>query len=174
MVWVYFDASALIKRYSQEIGTPLINEIFRLIPLGRMVCASIGILEIVSILTRKVNDGRLDRALFNQAMIEFKAEVVDHGDFAATPINDALLFSALELIAKHHLNATDTIVLRSALDLRQALQASGDDLVLCASDKRLLRAAQVEGIQSFDPETFTKEQLHQIFGLSGSATSGRS
>jgi len=32
MHWIYFDASALIKRYSQETGTPLVNEVFRYPP----------------------------------------------------------------------------------------------------------------------------------------------
>jgi len=28
-MWVYFDASVLIKRYSMEVGTSLVNELFR-------------------------------------------------------------------------------------------------------------------------------------------------
>jgi len=48
MHWIYFDASALIKRYSQETGTPLVNEVFRLLPRSRMTCSTLGILEIVS------------------------------------------------------------------------------------------------------------------------------
>lgn len=28
MVWIYFDASALVKRYSSEDGTELVNEAF--------------------------------------------------------------------------------------------------------------------------------------------------
>ena len=61
MHWIYFDASALIKRYSQETGTPLVNEVFRLLPRSRMTCSTLGILEIVSVLVRKRNDGRLNQ-----------------------------------------------------------------------------------------------------------------
>jgi predicted nucleic acid-binding protein len=64
MQWIYFDASALIKRYSQETGTPLVNEVFRLLPRSRMTCSTLGILEIVSVLVRKRNDGRLTQTLF--------------------------------------------------------------------------------------------------------------
>jgi predicted nucleic acid-binding protein len=164
--WVYFDASALIKRYSQETGTPLVNEVLRFLPRSQMTCSTLGILEIVSILVRKRNDGRLNQTLYEQAMIEFRAEVIDHEEFSAASVNDALLFSALDLIAKHNLNATDAVILRSALDLQQVLQEAGDKLMLWTSDKRLVRAAQREGITAFDPEEETIGHLHQLLGVS--------
>ncbi|MBN1889262.1 MAG: type II toxin-antitoxin system VapC family toxin [Thermoflexales bacterium] len=152
MEWLYFDASALIKRYSSETGTPLVNEAFRRVPLSRMTCSLLSILEIVSILVRKRNDGRLDQSVFEQAMVEFEAEVIDREEFSATPVNDGLLLSAVELITRHNLNAADAIILRSALDLRQVLHERKDDLTLWASDKRLVRAAKSEGMSVFDPE----------------------
>ena len=51
---------------------------------------------------------------------------------------------------------------RGALALQQALLSTGDDLILCASDKRLLRAAQAENLKVFDPEIDTKEHLQQL------------
>jgi predicted nucleic acid-binding protein len=56
--WVYFDASALIKRYSQETGTAVVNAIFRDIPHRRMICSVLGLPEVISILVRKSNDRR--------------------------------------------------------------------------------------------------------------------
>lgn len=76
MVWVYFDASALVKRYSVEEGTELVNELFRQLPTTQMTCAMIGILEIVSVLVRKRNDGRLSPTLFSQMIVELNEEVV--------------------------------------------------------------------------------------------------
>ena len=166
MHWIYFDASALIKRYSQETGTPLVNEVFRLLPRSRMTCSTLGILEIVSVLVQKRNDGRLNQTLFEQAMIEFRAEVIDHEEFSAASISDALLLSALDLIAKHNLNATDAVILRSVLNLRQVLQEAGDELMFWTSDKRLVRAAQGEGVTVFDPEEETISHLHQLLGVS--------
>ena len=161
MPWVYFDASALIKRYTQEKGTSLVNEAFRLLGPSHMACSIISILEIVFALVRKRNDGRLDQALFEQAMIEFRNEVIDQEEFVTTSVNDSLLFSALDLIAKYSLNATDAVILRSALILRQALT---EDLTLWASDRRLGRAAQDEGLVVFDPEGETMDRLHQLLG----------
>ena len=166
MLWVYFDASALVKRYSQELGTPLVNEVFRHIPPAQMTCSTLGILEIVSVLVRKRNDGRLSRELFEQAMIEFKAEVIEHEEFLAASVNDELLLSALVLISRHNINATDAAILRSVVNLQQALQSADGELMLWSSDKRLVRAAQAEGITAFDPEEETIDHLHQLLGIS--------
>ncbi len=57
--WVYFDASALVKRYSREEGTRLVNEAFQLAGPDRKMCLSLGLLEVISVLVRKRNDGRL-------------------------------------------------------------------------------------------------------------------
>jgi predicted nucleic acid-binding protein len=127
-----------------------------------MTCSLLGVLEIVSILVRKRNDGRLEQTFFEQAMTEFKAEVIDQEEFLATSVDDVVILSSLELIAKHNLNSTDAIILRSALNLSQILQSQGDELSLWTSDRRLIRAAQNEGLGVFDPEIETIEALKQL------------
>jgi predicted nucleic acid-binding protein len=130
-----------------------------------MACAVIGILEIVSVLARKRNDGRLPPKLFAQAMFELNKEVVDSEGFSVASVDDELILSALDLITKHNINATDAIILRSCLNLQQVLQNQGSHLVFWSCDKRLLRAAQHEGVVVFDPEAGTKAQLEAL--LSG-------
>jgi hypothetical protein len=39
------------------------------------------------------------------------------------------------------------------LDLATRLQPAGDSVVLVTADRRLLRAAQAEGLLTYDPET---------------------
>lgn len=167
MVQVYFDASALVKRYSSEDGTELVNELFHQLPAEQMTCAVIGILEIISVLARKRNDGRLSLRLFTQVMIELNQEIIEDEAFPIASVDDELILSALDLIAHHNINATDAIILRSCLNLQQALQNQGHRLVLWSCDKRLLRAAQHEGVDVFDPEVETKAQLQTL--LSGSS-----
>jgi predicted nucleic acid-binding protein len=165
VVWVYFDASVLVKRYSSEDGTEMVNELFRQLPVEQMTCAMIGILEIVSVLVRKRNDGRLSSKLFTQAMLELNREIIEGEAFSITSIDDELILSALDLIARYNVNATDAIILRSCLNLQLLLRNEGHDLVLWSCDKRLLHAAQHEGIATFDPEVGTKLQLQTL--LSG-------
>jgi hypothetical protein len=44
------------------------------------------------------------------------------------------------------------------------LRAAGNDLVLVARDRRLLRAAQAEGLLTFDPENQTEPELDILIG----------
>lgn len=164
MVWVYFDASALVKRYSSEDGTELINELFHHLPVEKMTCAMIGVLEIISVLVRKRNDGRLSLKLFTQAMVELNQEIIEDAAFSIASVDDELILSALDLVAQHNINATDAIILRSCLNLQQVLKNQGHHLVLWSCDKRLLRAAEHGGVGVFDPEVETRAQLQTLLG----------
>jgi uncharacterized protein len=159
VIWVYFDASALVKRYSVEHGTELVNELFQNLPVEQMTCAVIGILEIISVLVRKRNDGRLSPHLFNKAINELNKEIIEADNFALASIENYLILSAISLNEQHGINSTDAIILRSCLNLEQELQRLGNRLILCSCDKRLLRAAQNVGLEVFDPEVETVAQL---------------
>ena len=163
MLHVYFDASALVKRYSSEPGTALINEVFQLLPPEKMACSMLGVLEVISILVRKGNDCRLPTSLFHQALSDFDLEVTTNPLFPITAVNNLLLISATPLIQKHNLNSADTVILRSALNLQKALRQANDEVILWTSDKRLTRAATAEGLRVFDPEIETLATLHALF-----------
>lgn len=156
------DASALAKRYAAEAGTPLMNHLFAQVPPSRMYLFNMGIAEVVSLLVRKKNAGALTAATCSQALIEVERELILSANLNRFAAEDALVTAALALIQKHSINSTDAIVLRSALDLAVPLRAAGDDLVLVASDQRLLRAAQAEGLVTFNPETQTQADLDAL------------
>lgn len=153
MNYFYGDASATIKRYLVEVGSPLVNHLFDSIPLDRLLLLTPGIGETLSVLVRRRNSGALTPAAYLQASGSLRAELVDAGQVRLLPAEDALVFASLPLIEQHSINSTDALVLRSALDLAAALRAGGDDLVLVAADQRLLRAAAQEGLAVFNPET---------------------
>lgn len=148
----YLDASALAKRYVVEIGTPIVNYLFSQVARDDMMCLALGTVEVISIFVRKKNANVVPLAVFNQAMTDFRSEVIDAPDFTKIAMPDPLLYAAMPLAETHSLNATDAVVLRSALDIAVQLRADGHDLVLVASDRRLLKAAQAEGLLTFDPE----------------------
>lgn len=165
MLFHYFDACALAKRFTQEQGTEVVNELFFLAPRRQMTCLVIGLLEVTSILVRHRNGMRLSPPLFKTAMAQFKAEVIDHGDFRKLSTTDALLYASADLITKHNLNATDSVILRAALELQDALRQDGDELILWTADGRLIRAAEAEGVRAINPEVETILSLHQLLGV---------
>ena len=159
-MYVYFDASALAKRYAPEDGAVLLNELFNYLPTGKMICPMIGVLEVISVLVRKRNGGRLSSTVLTQAMTVLHEEVIDNNAFSVAFVDDNLILSAASLITQHNINATDAIILRSCLNLQQELSTQEQKLILWSCDKRLLRAAQQEGVPIFNPETGTIKQLH--------------
>jgi predicted nucleic acid-binding protein len=157
--YFYLDASALAKRYTLETGTPVVNYLYARLTPNRFAVLSVGVAEVVSILVRKRNAKTIPVAAFSNAIVNFSAEIVNQRQLRKISATTTLASAALTLISQHSINATDAILLRSALDLAASLRARGDDLVLVASDGRLLRAAQAEGLIVFNPETQTTADL---------------
>jgi len=127
-----------------------------------MMCLTLGTLEVISIFVRKKNASTIPHAAFNQAMTDLRSEVIDAAHFTKIPTTDSLGNAAAPLVAKHSLNATDAVILRSVLDLVATLRATGDAFVLVTSDQRLLRAAQVEGVLTCDPAMQTENDLNPL------------
>jgi predicted nucleic acid-binding protein len=148
----YWDASALAKRYAPEIGTPLVNHLFTYVTPDRMLCLIVGVSEVISIFVRKKNARLITPEAFSQALVDFRTEIIEVDAFKLISIEDTLVFASHPLIEKHALNATDALILRSTLNMATVLRPVGNDIVLMTSDHRLLRAAQVEGLQTFNPE----------------------
>lgn len=55
MALLFWDASALVKRYMPETGSEAVNALFECVPLPDMTAASWGYLETYSILLRGYN-----------------------------------------------------------------------------------------------------------------------
>ena len=158
--YFYFDASALVKRYTDEIGSDEVDFLFANVPLARMNCLILGAAEVFWICVRKRNDGRITHNHFTQATRYLEQEVMDtNSDFKTISIPDTLVLNSMSIIETHSLNSVDAIVLRSALDIATELRNTGNTLILVASDQRLLRAAQEEGLVVFNPEVDPQQTL---------------
>jgi predicted nucleic acid-binding protein len=70
-------------------------------------------------------------------------------------VDDETILQSIPLINRHNLNASDALYLHQALNLNRLLQTVENDLVIVASDLRLLRAALNEGLLVFNPEEAT-------------------
>jgi predicted nucleic acid-binding protein len=158
----YWDASALVKRYAPEIGTPLVNHLFSHVQLDRMMCLVNCTGELISIFVRKRNTKLITDAALSQALVDFRAEVVDAGAFKLVSVEDALVLAPYTLIEKYSLNATDALVLKPVMDVAALLRPAGDDVILVTSDLRLLHAAEGEGVTTFNPEVGLQAQLDAL------------
>lgn len=138
------------------------DHLFDSVTPERLFVFTLGIAEVVSILVRKRNDRRISLTAFAQAMVNFNTEVIHAADLQKVAADNALVLAALPLIQTYSINATDAVILRSAVGLATHLRAGGDDLVLVAADDRLLKAARAEGLLTFDPEAQTQPDLDAL------------
>jgi predicted nucleic acid-binding protein len=160
----YLDASALAKRYVPELGSAVVDHLFTRVPLDRMIVLAVGLGEVVSILVRRHNAGAIGTPRFQHALRAFRAEMKTTSPVRIMPVDGPLAERAYDFIEKYSVNSTDAILLRSAVDLAVPLRAAGDDLLVVASDQRLLKAAGAEGLVTFDPEAQSAADLDAVLG----------
>ena len=160
MHYFYFDASALAKRYVEEVGSDKIDFLFTNVPMARLQCLTIGVVEVLWICVRKRNDRRISADQFAESTTYLNSEIIDiQSSFRKVSVPDSLVWDSMRLIELYSLNNVDAMVLRSALNIAAELRSTDDTLVLVASDRRLLRAARTEGLQIFNPEIDSQQTL---------------
>jgi predicted nucleic acid-binding protein len=162
--WFYLDASALAKRYIPEPGSAQVDAILDTVPAKQIRVLTIGTGEVISIFVRKRNAGVISVTEFAHAAANFHAEIVRPKDVTKVSVTSRLVTTSFPLIVAHAINSTDAVLLQSALATARKLRAAGNDLVLVASDQRLLRAAQAEGMKIFNPETQDRAALAPLLG----------
>ena len=77
MRYAYIEPSAWVKRYYGETGTDLTNHLFNTLLRSRpsrLLCSRVGVPEVVSVLNRHRNAGRVIASIFNIAYTHFEEE----------------------------------------------------------------------------------------------------
>lgn len=152
MPLLYWDASALVKRYFLENGSDTVDELFAAAPLPEMATTPWGYAETYSVLLRRLNGGVLDPSSFTTAVTALQAEVVDGPAFGLMSITDEAVFASVLLMRQHNLNATDAAVLTTFIEFVRLSPPDADPSILIAADQRLLRAGTAEGLITVNPE----------------------
>jgi len=163
MILCYVDASAWSKRYTGEIGWEVLDVLLDEVALGGhalLISSAISHAETYSALVRFRNRTTLPDDKFDQAINRITA---DQDKLFWLPVAEAVFRSCSPLILKHNINATDAALLRVLLGLRDEVQTMGHRVWLVASDKRLLRAATIEGLPCLDPEVSSPREVRQLF-----------
>ena len=153
MPLLFWDASALAKRYVREIGTDAINTIFAAVPATSMATTVWGYAETFAILLRNMNGGRLDKPTFTTVAAALRHEVIGSPDFGFLNVDDVAVLASLPLIQRHNLNSMDATLLSVLLRHAQAQPPDAPRYVVVSADRRLLRAAEEEGFTTINPES---------------------
>lgn len=132
---LYLDASALVKLYVEEAGTPVV--VGRIQHAEAVATALVTYAEARAALARHRREGALSAAELRRTVRELDRE---WGTYNVIDLTDLLVRSAGALAERHALRGYDAVQLAAALDLR----ASGATVEFCAFDTRLNHAARRE------------------------------
>jgi predicted nucleic acid-binding protein len=147
-----WDASALVKRYSAEIGSDTVDALFSLLPPAQMVTTVLGYTETYAVLKRKRNRGTIDALTFANAISLLQDQVIYDPDFGVLPLEPDAILASISLIESHNLNASDAAILTAYLRYSQSTSLAGSTCILIVADQRFYRAALAEGLPALDPE----------------------
>lgn len=152
MPLLFWDASALVKRYIAEVDSQTADAVFGAVPTGQMFGTVLGYAETFSVLLRRCNLGVISVAAFNLAKTSLREDIVNDLDFTLLTVDDAAIFAGITLMERYNVNASDSAILALFLRYIQALPAGSPSPILVASDQRLIAAARAEGLAALDPE----------------------
>ena len=140
---IYFDSSALVKRYIEEEGSDKVNA---LLEEGSMAAASrLAYPEILAAITRRHKAEEIKSGAFERVRKAFKA---DWESLVVVELHKEVFQFIDEMIAKYALRGADSVHLSSAMWLKKATKG---DVVFVASDLELIKAAKAEKLKVCNP-----------------------
>ncbi len=123
MALFIWDASALAKRYTAEIGRETANALFDNLSMSEMASTPWGYAETYSILLRRLNGGMLNLQSFSSSVSALQSEVLINVEFTLFTIYDESILRSTGIMQKHNLNATDAAILTVVLEIAKASDA---------------------------------------------------
>jgi hypothetical protein len=131
---VFFDSSALAKRYYEEPGSPRVEEIF--LSASSLGLSVLAISEVASALCRRRREGELSPAQYQQAK---RVLLLESADADLIPLNEVVLTRAVSILERWSLRSSDALHVASAAEWSSDLFVTADD--------RQLRAAKGLGLK---------------------------
>lgn len=123
---LFFDTSALVKRYHEEAGT---DEVDELIEGDRtIVISSLSVIETISAFRRKFNRDELTENEMNTILGEFFREALK--DFLIVPLEESALQFSFDLALENDLRTLDSLQLSTAM----AISSEEDTVTFVCAD----------------------------------------
>jgi predicted nucleic acid-binding protein len=139
---LYFDASALAKRYVREPETASVR---RLLGRGVPATSRLSEVEVTSALGRRWREGTVSADDRDRALARLREDIAS---MYVVELSAEIAAAACALLLRHPLRAPDAIQLASCLHLAEQLGAPAD---LVVYDLPLVTAARSEGVRVLQP-----------------------
>ncbi len=127
---IFFDTSALAKRYIQEPGSEQVVQICQ--SADKMVVSFICLPELISTLNRLIREGKLAEHDYQEVRTTIFKEL---GEMEICQLSSESLCHTIDALEKHPLRAMDAIHLGCACTVEPDLFVSADNRQLEAAEK---------------------------------------
>jgi predicted nucleic acid-binding protein len=150
----YFaDASVLVKRHVNEIGSYWFSNLADSQTGNTIIISRLSLIEVISAFNRRCRELSLSKSDYQKISQDFESFCFK--EYQIVEITQDITEKAKELLEKYLLRSGDAIQLASALLANEILmQANFSELTFLASDQRLLDAANAEKLQSDNPQFY--------------------
>mgnify|MGYP003930879201 CR=1 FL=1 len=138
----YLDTSALVKRYMEEQGSEIIDNIYRDVYRGikRLSFSYWNIAEAVVVFDKYAKRLGLDAKEVVRYMLRESITLSRLNRLVTVSINPSVLRASIELVLKHHIYVADALQIASAKKVNSAIVTTGD--------KELASIAEAEGLRT--------------------------
>ena len=118
---LYFDPSALTKRYIAEKGSDRVDQLF--LEADAIVISSIGLPEIISAFSRLRREKKLNAVLYQQCK---RAALEDFSAFDVCQLTPEVLRTTIHVLEHSELRAADAMHVASAISTKASRFVSSD------------------------------------------------
>ena len=149
---IFFDSSALVKRYLTEVGSTWVASLFDPSRGHTIIVATITQVESAAAIAARQRSGQLTRAE-QDALVDLLALHFD-ADFRQVGIEAPVLSRAVELTQRYRLRGYDAVQVATALVVNEQYLVAGlPALTLVSADNDVNAAPQAEGLAAENPNT---------------------
>jgi predicted nucleic acid-binding protein len=144
MPHLFFDTSALVKRYYPESGTQTVDSLIESSET-KIVISSLSIIETTSAFRRKHNQDDIPWDSLSELLATFFDEALS--SFLIVPTDESLFGQSFELVLEDDLRTLDSLQLSAALDIA----AATDEFRFVCADSELCSVASNRGLETINP-----------------------
>ncbi len=157
MDFYFFDTSAFIKNYIDEIGTNRVRNIFQRASSSLIYVVSISEVEAISAFSRLFKGGSLTKIQVDSAVRQVQTDF--RNEFSIIEITPNLLANAVRLAKTYSLRGYDAVQLSAALEIYAELDLltnglSQKSFIFVSADSDLNTAANAEGLTVENPNNY--------------------
>jgi len=145
----FFDTSALVKRYHQEIGTEIVDTAFEDQDAVKLI-SDISVIEFYSAFAKKTRMGEITQEDFRDT-IRALGQDIRSGSFELAALNDNDKKEAATLIEKHGLSKSLRTLDAMQLAVMKRFGCQSINRVYCA-DRPFVAVIEAEGFAVTNPE----------------------